>query len=396
MKAAPIAAAIAAVGSLIGCAHQTGTVPGWRERPGSAEGRGYYYADDQGLSVVTTGVVAEQPVTRDVAITAQALLDHIVVERAVEVHQDTGGQPTGHVHDVDAVTSASVTVLGGDRLEKDRFEGVVGANIDHEIAGAPTRFQPSARVSLERDYQSYSARLRTTTELFERNTTLSLFVGFGHDRIDPTADPPGEADLWPATHNRVNGGVSLSQVLSPRLVMTGGLAVNHQFGTLSNPYRRALIRTSLFPERLPESRTRVTGFTGLAWYLGWDAALHLRLGGYADTWDLLAVIPQAAVAKELGAGVLATIQYRYYRQTAASFYELRYDNVEEFITGDARLGRIEEHQPGLEISWTFLGGPGAFVSMFIAAGYRLSLLHYLDLDRHATAHIGSLAFGGAY
>jgi hypothetical protein len=297
---------------------------------------------------------------------------------------------------VDAVTSASVTVLGGDRLEKDRFEGTLGANVDREIAGAPTRFQPSARVSIERDYQSYSGRLRATTELFERNTTLSLFVGFGHDRIDPTADPPGESDLWPASHDRFNGGVSLSQILSPRLVLSGGLAANHQFGALSNPYRRALIRTSLFPERLPESRTRVTGFAGLAWYLGWDTALHLRVGAYADSWEVLAFIPQAAVVKEFGDDVLATLQHRYYRQTAAAFYELRYDDLEEIRTGDARLGRIEEHQPGLEISWNFLGDRGAFGSMFVSAGHRLSLLRYFDLDRRVIAHIGSVVLGGAY
>lgn len=396
MDARVVVAARVAVALVTGCAHQGGTVPAWRERPGSVEGRGFYYADDRGLRVVTAGVVAEKPVARDVAVVVQALLDHVVVERAIEVHEDTGGQPTGHVHDVDAVTSASVTVLGGDRLEKARFEGTVGADVAREIGGFPARLQPSVRVSVERDYQSYSGRLGATTELFERHATVSAFVGFGHDRIVPDEVPPGESDLWPASHGRFNGGLSWSQVLSARLVLSGGVAANHQFGALSNPYRRALIRTSLFPERLPTSRTRVTLFTGLAWYLGRDTALHARAGGYADTWGVLAFVPEAAVVKQFGASVLATVQYRHYRQTAASFYRLRYEEIEEIRTGDARLGRIAEHQPGLEVSWHFVGDPGASGSMFVLTGYRLSLLHYRDLDRRVVAHIGSIAVGGAY
>jgi hypothetical protein len=381
---------------VIACANHAIPAAPQRKPQGSAEARTYYYADDQGLTVITAAARAEQEVTPNLAISAQAVLDHINIERGIDVHADTGGQPTGHVHDVDAVTSASVTVLGGDSLVKNRVEGSAAAALTGEVWDVPMRLEPSARVSIESDYHSYSGRLQATAELFERNTTLSGFVGYGHDQLDPTEDPPGESKLWPASHDRVSAGALLSQLLSRRILVSGGFAVNQQFGRLSNPYRRALIRTSLFPERLPDSRTRVTAFASVACYLGFGTALHLRSGAYADSWDVLAFMPQAALAVELSDSLLATLQYRYYRQTAASFYELRYETLQSTRTGDARLGRIEEHQAGAEVSWNFLGRPGSAGSLLATGGYRLSLPTYLELDRGVIAHIGLLALGAAY
>jgi hypothetical protein len=345
---------------------------------------------------MTAGANAEQPVSRNVAMTGQFLVDRVVVKTPASVHEDTGNQPTGHMHtDVDIVTSASVTVLGGDQLEKTRYEGTLGANVDTS-GRAPLRLQPSARVSFEPDYQSYSGRLRATAELFERNTTLSGFLGFGHDRVDPLETPVGDADRWPATHGRVNGGLSLSQVLSARLVVAGGIGANYMFGNLSNPYRRALVRTTLFPEQLPTQRARTTAYATLAWYVGWDAALHLRFGTYLDSWGVKAVIPQAAVARDFSDTVLLTLQYRLYWQSAASFYEFRYDDLEPARTGDQRLGGIHEHQPCLEMAWTLLGTQGDFGALTARAGYRLSLLEYRDLDRRVVGHIVLVGVGGTY
>jgi hypothetical protein len=98
-----------------GCAHRVGStasVPAWRERPGAAESRFYYYGNDRGLTVLSAGAIAEQPVSRNVALTGQFLVDHIIAETPGSVHEDTGNQPTGHMHtDVDIVTSASVTAV---------------------------------------------------------------------------------------------------------------------------------------------------------------------------------------------------------------------------------------------------------------------------------------------
>jgi len=381
--------------ALAGCAPRD-AVPPWRERPGTAEGRVYYYQDDQGLRVFTAALSAEQPVARKVSVSARAVVDRVVVERDVEIHEHTGNQATGHVHDdVDAVTSASVVVLGSDSLEKTRIEGTLGASVESTLAGAPLTVEPSVRVSSEHDYQAFSGRLSAFVELNQRNTVVSVFAGGGRDVSDPTTPPPGEASRWPATQSRANGGFSVSQVLSKRLVLGFGGAASYQFGTLSNPYRRALIVTSLFPERLPSSRLRFTGFATVSAYAGWDTAVHLRAGGYADSWGVLSFIPEIALVKELG-GPLIALQYRRYQQTAADFYELRYDTLPEYRTGDARLGRIVENRPSVEVSVPVFGTPDDFGSLSVSANYHLMLLRYPDLERTVRGHVVALAIQGAY
>lgn len=397
MRRARSAARLLAWGlALAGCAPRD-AVPPWRERPGSAQARVYHYQDDQGLTVLTGALAAEQPVSRNVSVVARGVLDRVVVERDVEIHEHTGNQSTGHVHDdVDAVTSASVVVLGGTSLEKTRVEGTLGAKVEGTLFDAPLTIEPSFRASSEHDYQALSGRVRATVELNERNTTLSVFAGGGRDRSDPETPPPGEANRWPATQSRVNGGFSVSQLLSKRLVLSGGGAASYQFGRLSNPYRRALILTSLFPERLPSSRLRVTGFATLSAYAGWDTAVHLRAGGYADSWDVLAFIPELAVVKEFENGPLVALQYRHYLQTAAEFYELRYESLPEYRTGDARLGRIQESRPSAEVSLPLVGTPGDFGSLSVSASYHYSHLRYFDLGRTVRGHILALALEGAY
>jgi hypothetical protein len=281
-------------------------------RAGGGEARAWHYHNDRGVTVVTAGAAVEQPVSDAVAITAQGLADVVTVVRAAKVVEDGGNQPTGHQHDdVDAVTSASVTVTGGDRLEKSRFEGTAGLRLDGPVAGAPSRLQAFVRYSGERDYRSYSGRMRLTTELGQRNTTISTFFGYGNDTVDPLEAPPGERAAWPAQHQRYNAGFSVSQLLGRRLSLALGGAASYQFGRLSNPYRRARVRSTLFPERLPDTRARLTLFATLSWYLGWETALHVRPGAYLDSWGVRAVIPEVALVRELGPRGLISLRYRY-------------------------------------------------------------------------------------
>lgn len=379
-----------------GCAHGEGA-PSYRARAGTADARFGYYGDDQGLSVVTVAVLAEQPIAREVAITAQAVIDHVAVRRSEEVHQAGGNQATGHQHEgVDAVTSASVSVTGGDSLDKTRYEGTLGAAIDLGSRATPVQMRPSVRVSSEPDYQSYSGRLSTTFELAERNTTLATFIGYGHDRSDPIEAPPGEGDRWPATNERIVAGVSLNQALASSLSLSAGAAGSRQIGTLESPYRRAIVRTTLFPEKLPHHRERLTGYVGAAWYLGWDTALHLRQGVYVDSWDIVALIPQVSFVKELGADWLVSIRYRYYTQSAAAFYAPSYTEVESLRSGDMRLGKVREHSGGAEVRWDAIGEPNAFGALSLTAGYELSLLRHPQAGHGITAHIAAFGVSTSY
>lgn len=397
MRALP--RALLALTTFLGCAHEA-ELGG---RLGAAEAQSFYYGDNQGLSVITAGATVEHPLTESLSVTSQALVDRIKVERPTITVTDSGGQPTGHRHlpngdavsisAMDAITSASVSVTGGDKLEKTRLEGTLGAIYDRAVEGAPTRFQGYLRTSQENDYQSYSGRIRVSSELLERNTTVAAFVGYGHDLISPIKAPPGEDDRWPASHDRWIGGASVSQLLSQTVVLSGGVGLTRMSGTLENPYRRALVLTTKFPERLPHERFRVTAFVALDWYLFWDTALHVRQGAYFDDWGVKAWIPEAALVKDFGQDLQLSIRYRYYLQSRASFYGSIYGALQPLLSGDDRLGPIVNHAPGLELIWTVSGNRGRPGAFSVKAGYTLNRLSYVDLE--TAAAVGHIVNAGA-
>jgi len=194
--------------------------------------------------------------------------------------------------------------------------------------------------------------------------------------VRPASPPPGQAGLWPASHQRVGAGVTLAQILSPRAILSFGLAGSYQFGVLASPYRRALVRTSLFPEVVPGARARSTAFVALAFDLGWSTALRLEQGIYADSWGVVGFVPELAIVKELGPRGLLTLRYRFYRQAPAWFYRARYDDLAAIMSSDPRLGWVREQAPGLALRVTPLGERGGFGALTLDASYDLSVLTY--------------------
>lgn len=380
----------------VGCGH--GEVA--RRPPGTGEVREAYYTDNTGLSVVTTATRAEQGVSRNVSVWGRAIADYLSIQRKPFDPGDPNAQKviTGH-HDgpTDVTTSASAIASGGGLSEKWRFDGTAGV----VVRGAPRKIPMTAgaevRGSVEPDYRSASGVLRGSIDLNQQNTTLAGFVGYGHDTVSPTIAPPGQRGLWPATHERWFGGISVTQLLSAKVVLTAGAAATGQRGMLASPYRRALVRTTLFPEDVPSTRDRYTGFVGVAWSVVPRLALHGRLGGYADTWNVFAIIPEAAGVVQLGHWGLLDIRYRYYQQTKAYFYKPVYDEIERLLSGDQRLGVIHAHSVGGELRALVFSRPGGDGSVTLAAGYDAGLLDY-DLLGIATvvAHVVQLAILGSW
>jgi hypothetical protein len=242
--------------------------------------------------------------------------------------------------------------------------------------------------------------LAGTVELFERNTALSGFVGYGRDQIDPTSFADDDAGRWPASHQRVTGGASLLQLVSAAVNVSGGAALSYQWGRLSSPYRRALVHMGVgalagykpVAERHPDTRARLTSFVASSLALGGGLALHLRLTGYADSWDVRALAPEVALAVELGSRWLGSLGYRLYLQGPASFYQERYLTLDELHTGDRRLGSLVEHLPSVDLAWTPVGTPGRAGAWVLRASYQLSILTFEDVSvaPRDVAHIGAL------
>lgn len=379
-RAALGVAVAAALVATAGCAHGG--------RAARVEGHAFVYHDDQGLDVVTVAGAAAQPIPGAGVASAEVTVD------------DIAQTP------IDAVSSASIGASGDGSVNERRVEVGLGYAQAVGAKAAPIELRVAGRFSAEPDYTSASGELGVEVPFAERTTVLDAFVGYGRDTVAPTSVPAGDEGRWPASHDRWGVGLALDQVLSPRLDLTVSASLARQAGALSSPYRRALVRSGVGffadwrpeGERHPDLRLRGVAEVALAAYLGAGFALHVRIGGYADDWGVLAVEPAVEGFLELGGRVLLGVGYRFLAQSAASFYADRYPASAATRTGDRRLGGLDAQAPSLELRWIPIGVRDHAGALELRLAWEPSWLTYRgpDPDLVVLAHVVALGLALAY
>jgi hypothetical protein len=371
-------------------------------RHATARLQGFRYADSSGLTVTSDGVELEQPVAGGVVVHGSGLVEEIVTPAGASAPDDGGHQHLTALARArpDVITTASSIASTGAPGQKRRVEGNLGVLTSRRVGDVPVDVDVRLRTSQEPDYLSTSGSLAVSADLLDRNLAVAAFGGYGVDTVSPVVKPTGQDALWPARHQRVNGGFAVTQLLSSELAVSGGASVNYQFGRLANPYRRALASPTLNPdpalgtlygESVPSERLRGTAFARVAWWLGGGTALHVRQGFYADDWGVRSLVPELTLACELGRRGLFLARGRLYWQSSGSFYQPVYRQQEPLMSGDVRLGRVREQLVGAELRWTFIGDVAAGAGLQGTASYDRSWITYPDVTTRITADVLSLA-----
>jgi hypothetical protein len=104
-------------------------------------------------------------------------------------------------------------------------------------------------------------------------------------------------------------------------------------------------------EAVPDQRLRhalagsVRGFMP-----GIEATLVAGYRFYVDDWGIMAHTPEARWIQPLSSDTTLQLRYRYYRQTAADFYQVIYDDpMAEFVTDDPKLSAFTTQTVGLKL-----------------------------------------------
>jgi hypothetical protein len=141
---------------------------------------------------------------------------------------------------------------------------------------------------------------------------------------------------------------SVSQILSPKAVVSVSVDVSVLRGFQANPYRQAIVGETLVPERHPTERTRQAFAASTRYYV---APTRTTLVGayryYRDSWEVHAHTPELRVIQEVGRNVDFALRYRYYTQDGASFFRDRYppddEAMTQFVTDDVKLSSFTGH-----------------------------------------------------
>ena len=240
---------------------------------------------------------------------------------------------------VDVITSASAAAGAAEvAFTEKRYE--LGASYSHELNH--WRFTGSTRYSTEPDYLSLFAGTKAELELAERNTRIGVGLNAGYDTIDNSGSQGGIAPLIKGNLDTLLVSFSISQILTQNSVANIIYDYSTLNGFLENAYRTVPAQGSLERERVPDSRNRHAILGSIRSYIPpTNTVLVARYRYYRDSWGIKAHTPDIRLIQTLTPSLEIHMRYRFYSQSAATFFKDTYDSndpkIEPFVTNDEKL-----------------------------------------------------------
>jgi len=253
---------------------------------------------------------------------------------------------------VDAVSNASIDVV----TTASPFKETRNAwDFSAETVVRDSTLAVSASRSKEPDYIADAAGLDVSHEIFGGMTTVSL--GFTR-----AADLVGKKGVvgWidKATHWQYRAGIT--QILSPRWLVSLNAEAVSDSGFLGSPYRAARVFGAAVPERNPRTRSsravklRTLYDTGA---LVPRSSVRAEFRPYWDTWDIKAKTTEFGVAKYFGESFLFDASLRLYSQTKALFYSDNATSETQYVSRNRQLSSFKSTALGAKLSYTWPGLP---------------------------------------
>ena len=203
---------------------------------------------------------------------------------------------------VDAVSNASIDVVTTASAYK---ETRTAYDFGLDTVVRDSTLSLSASRSTEPDYVAEAFGLDVAHEVFGGMSTVSL----GFTRARDQVGQKGVAGwIDQASHWQYRAG--LTQILTPRWLMSANVEVISDDGFLGSPYRAARVFGAAVPERNPRTRTsRATKFRSISdtHALVARSSVRAEYRYYWDTWGIKAHTFEIGGAKYLGQSFLLDV-----------------------------------------------------------------------------------------
>ncbi|MBZ0235472.1 MAG: DUF3570 domain-containing protein [Deltaproteobacteria bacterium] len=315
-----------------------------------------------------------------------------VVHPQLDLGVDVGENVTFDLgYAADAVTGATATVYAVDAVSSAttfddlRHEGKLGIG----FVGNMATLGLFGSLGHERDYLSIAVGGTGAVDLPGKNTNVALSYAHSFDEVcdkangeltllerraldgdDPCKkkngvfgddsyimDNPalGLATTWrDLTIDTVQG--TLTQNLSPTMILQLSLYGQILEGFQSNPYRRVRIGPNEPQEHMPDTRARWALSARLNRFLPrLRSAVHVSARGYNDTWGVSSGTVELGYSQYMGDSLLLRVRARAYQQTAATFFKDAFfyeteSTAGEYFTGDRELSPVRNALVGAKLT----------------------------------------------
>jgi len=157
-------------------------------------------------------------------------------------------------------------------------------------------------------------------------------------------------------------GITLSQILTRKLIVSAAYEGVVDEGYLNNPYRQVRYLDpdagrgySWELEVYPNTRNSSAIALRALYHLPYRAALRTEYRWFSDSWGIDAWNGELGYIHPLGRGFTVELKYRYYDQSAADFYSDLFPraNAQNFRARNKELSTFSSHTLGTGVSYDF-------------------------------------------
>lgn len=200
--------------------------------------------------------------------------------------------------------------------------------------------------SQESDYTSLGIAAKDAIAFNKKNTILSLGLAYIGDTVDGLFLPGEEKK------DTLDAMAGISQVLNTKTLLTANLTLGMLDGYLSDPYKVAEVNGSLVPDHRPDSKDRQIAYVALTRFIeAANASLETSYRFYNDSFGIQSHTLGLAWYQKLSETFTLRPAVRYYTQTEADFYGVRFSGNPEFYSSDYRVSAFDSIGYGLKGIW---------------------------------------------
>ena len=280
---------------------------------------------------------------------------------------------------LDAVSNASIDVVTtASKYHEVRNE--FGLSADYVYRDSQVTI--GATTSREPDYTANAGSVDVTQEVFGGMTSVSLGFTRAADKVGKH-NAPEFSDT--ARHWQYRLGIT--QILTPRWIMSANAEALSDDGYLGSPYRSARVFGAFVPERNPRTRSARAFKLRLIGDLGSRDSIHADYRYFTDTWDIKAHTAEFGYSRYFGDTFLADTFLRYYTQKHALFYSDNAQTETVFVSRNRQLSTFNSIGLGAKLAWTVKKVPGKY-DVKLNGSYEFVHFKYSDFTDVRT--------GGAY
>ena len=289
-------------------------------------------------------------------------------------------------HYVDHVSSASIDVV---TTASAYIEERTQQSLGFDYLDGKTTMSLSHTTSKENDFDARTTSFSISQDMFGDLTTVTMSYARGDDVVGKRNDTSFKKPVV-----RQNYGVSLTQILSTKIIANVDFETITDEGFLNNPYRSVRYvdggSYSYQAEAYPKTRTSNALAMRGKYFLDYRAALEGEFRVYQDSWGIIAGAFEIGYVQPAWDNWILETKYRVYSQTRASFYSdlYPYVNAQNFLARDKELSSFSDAGIHIGLTYEFAKGGWGFINKGSAnLGYTYLNFAYKDFrDLRATGY----------